>query len=261
MIFTIDQIVVFFLIIARLAGVMMTAPFFNNRQIFVLAKFAIVFWTAGLMIFVVPLPPKLPDAGIPLVLALVGELMIGVMLGFVADMVVIGLEFAGALIDTQAGLSVASLLDPSTGRNSALFEMFLRWVALMVFLQVDGHHVVLTAVYKSFSMVPIGSSYSLTNGSWAVLSLASDIFKAAVQISAPILLVVFLIDFAFGVLNRVAEQINVFQLGFQVKPIVSVVVFLAMVPGLLHLTLGMMSHMMENLIHVLVVLQGGVNHA
>lgn len=261
MILTINQIVVFFLILARMIGVVITAPFFNNRQIFLMAKFAFVFWTAALIIFVVPLPPKLPDPGIPLILALVGELMIGVMLGFVAELVVVGLEFAGALIDTQAGLSVASLLDPSTGRNSALFEMFLRWVALMVFLQVDGHHVVLTAVYKSFSMVPIGSAYNLTNGSWAVLSFASDIFKAAVQISAPVLLVVFLIDFAFGVLNRLAEQINVFQLGFQVKPIVSVVVFLAMVPGLLHLTLGMMSHMMENLIHVLVALQGGVSNA
>jgi flagellar biosynthetic protein FliR len=261
MIFTVDQILAFFLIFARLAGVVMTAPFFNNRQIFIMAKIAFVFWTAGLMIFVVPLPLHGPTTGVSMILAVVGELFIGVMLGFTADMVVMGLEFAGALIDTQAGLSVASLLDPSTGRNSALFEMFLRWVALMVFIQVDGHHVVLTAVHKSFSMVPIGSAYNLTQGSWAVLGFASDIFKSAVLISAPVLLVVFLVDFSFGILNRVAEQINVFQLGFQVKPTVSVIVFLAMVPGLLHLTLGMMSYMMENLIHVLVALQGGPGHA
>jgi len=261
MILTVDQILVFFLILARIVGVILTAPFFNNRQIFTLAKFAFAFWMAGLMVFVVPLPPHSPSSGIAMMLAIVGELFIGVMLGFTAEMVVVGLEFAGALIDTQAGLSVASLLDPSTGRNTALFEMFLRWVALMVFIQVDGHHVVLTALNKSFSMVPVGSAYNLTQGSWAVLGFVSDIFKAAVQISAPILLVVFLVDFAFGVLNRVAEQINVFQLGFQIKPTVSVIVFLAMVPGLLHLTLGMMSHMMENLIHVLVALQGGVGHA
>ena len=256
MIFTVDQILVFFLIMARLTGVVMTAPFFNNRQIFVLAKFAFIFWTSALLIFVVPLPVHSPTTGISMILAVVGELFIGVMLGFTADLVVVGLEFAGALIDTQAGLSVASLLDPSTGRNTALFEMFLRWVALMVFIQVDGHHVVLTAVHKSFTMVPVGSAYNLTMGSWAVLGFASDIFQAAVQISAPILLIVFLVDFAFGVLNRVAEQINVFQLGFQIKPTVSVIIFMIMVPGLLHLTLGMMSHMMENLIHVLVALQG-----
>ena len=261
MILTVDQIFVFFLIFARLAGVVATAPFFSNRQIFSMVKFAFVFWTAGLMIFVVPLPPVLPSAGIGMVLALAGEVLIGVILGFTADMVVVGLEFAWSLIDTQAGLSVASLLDPSTGRNSALFEMFLRWVALIVFIQVEGHHVVLTAVHKSFTMIPIGSTYDLTQGSWAVLQFTGDIFKSAVLIAAPIILVVFLIDFAFGVLNRVAEQINVFQLGFQVKPIVSVVVFLAMVPGILHLTLGMMSHMMENLIHVLVALQGGPGRA
>ena len=57
-------------------------------------------------------------------------------------------------------------------------------------------------------------------------------FFIAFQLAAPIVLVVFIIDFAFGILNRVAEQINVFQLGFQVKPIISVLILLGIMPGL-----------------------------
>ncbi len=83
-----------------------------------------------------------------------------------------------------------------------------------------------------------------------VAQLGTYIFGLAVQLSMPILLVVFMVDFGFGMLNKVAEQINVFQMGFQIKPIVSVLVFLAIAPGLVSQIYGIMEVIADHLLRV-----------
>ena len=69
--------------------------------------------------------------------------------------------------------------------------------------------------------------------------------------AAPIILVIFLVDFCFGILNKVAEQINVFQLGFQIKPIVSVLIFLGITPGVVFVVIRILEQIMDNIIKVL----------
>ncbi len=216
----------------RMLGVILTAPVFSRREVFAMSKIMIAFWTSSLLIFVVPVSRELPTTSIQFLFTLVTEITIGAMIGFVLDLFVTGIEFAGSLMDTQAGLSVASLLDPSSGRNITLMSLLLKWVAFMMFLAIDGHHLVLSAVVQSFKIIPVGGQANLAAGAYEVLKLGSYILYLGVQLSAPILLVVFLIDFGFGMLNKVAEQVNVFQLGFQIKPSISLLVFLAIAPSI-----------------------------
>jgi flagellar biosynthesis protein FliR len=138
-------------------------------------------------------------------------------------------------MDTQAGLSVASLLDPSTGQQTSILSRLVRTIAVLVFLLINGHHVVLGAMVQSFSVIPLTATLNLLEASRYVTEIAVDIFTAGLQISAPILIVVFLIDFGFGLLSRVAPQVNVFQLGFQVKPIISLTVLISVIPGLVEI--------------------------
>jgi len=256
MIVTFDQILVFVFVLSRLVGVFSLAPFFSNRQIFSLSKVALLIWMAGLLIFVLPLPVSMPQGSLSILIVLVMEFILGVAIGFTADLLISGIEFAGALMDTQAGLSVASLLDPSTGANAALFQLFLKWVSLLLFVMLDGHHMVLSAVTNSFQVLPIASPVNMSEGAWFLVSLGKDIFKVAVMLSAPILLVVFIVDFAFGMLNRVAEQINVFQLGFQLKPSVALIIFLAISPGMVNSIQGLIESVMENLVTLMGTMVG-----
>jgi len=91
------------------------------------------------------------------------------------------------------------------------------------------------------------------------VSTGADIFMIGVQISAPIMLVVFMIDFGFGMLNKVAEQVNVFQLGFQIKPIVSLTVFLATVPGVMSAVYRIMDLLTGRLMKLLFYLAVNTN--
>lgn len=181
------------------------------------------------------------------------------MIGFVMDLFVIAVEFAGSLMDTQAGLSVSAILDPSTGRSLPLLSLLLKWSATMIFLAIDGHHLVLTSLYESYRLLPVGSPIDFSRGMLYLVSTTTDLFAIGVQLAAPIMLIVFMIDFGFGMLNKVAEQVNVFQLGFQIKPIVSLTIFLLTVPGLVNSVYRIVTTLSHHLMLLLYYLSGVAN--
>lgn len=255
MIISSQQLIVFFLIVARTAGIMVFAPFFSDKQLFMFAKVALIFWFSSLIIFAIPLPGTTLDFGFAFLAAVFVEFMIGAMIGFSADLIIHGIQLGGALMDNQAGLSVASMLDPTSGQSAAIFERKLRLIAVLIFIIIDGHHMILAILYNSFSALPVGAPVNLDDGGLYVFSFAYQIFKLGVQLSAPILLIVFMVDFGFGMLNKVAEQINVFQLGFQIKPTVSLLIMLAIIPGLIQTIIYMVKLSLEHVLELMVVLQ------
>ena len=88
-----------------------------------------------------------------------------------------------------------------------------------------------------------------------IANLGTDLFGLALQLSVPILLIVFLVDFSFGMLSRVAPQVNVFQLGFQLKPTISLIIFLAIAPGMIQSIFIMLEDLTEHTIRVLYLMQ------
>jgi flagellar biosynthetic protein FliR len=229
---TIEQVSVFFMIFARLMGMMIMAPMFARKEVFAFVKVVLVFMTSGLIMFVIPLPAKAPETAIQFLLVMMVEIFMGMALGFLMEHIIIALEFAGSLMDTQAGLSVASILDPSSGHNITLLSLLLNWSAIILFIQVNGHHLILTALVDSFHIIPPGSEFHMEHGLEFLMHTGYEVFELGVKVAMPIILIVFMIDFAFGMLNKVAEQVNVFQLGFQVKPVVSILILLAFAPSL-----------------------------
>ncbi len=251
MIITYDQLSVFLLIFSRFSGMMVLAPFFSMKTLNGLAKVSLIFWSSLLVVFIIPLPQALPNSLIAYVMAMIIEIIIGVIIGFVSSLMVSAIEFSGSLMDTQAGLSSASVLDPTSGKNAALLELFMKYLSVLLFLLLNGHHMVISAVFDSFSLMPIGQPINFSQGSYYIIFLGADIFRIALQLASPIILVIFIVDFSFGILNKVAEQVNVFQLGFQVKPIVSIFIFLGIAPGFVVITIRLLEGVLDDLIKAL----------
>ena len=157
MIITLNQVVFFSLIFARMSGTLMVAPFFANKTLFSMLKVALLFWMSLLIVFQVTVPENPPNGEMAIFIALVLEFVFGYMIGFITSLIVTSVEFAGTLMDTQAGLSVAAVLDPGSGQNAALLERLLQQVVIIIFLLVDGHHMILSVLANSFEMFPFGS--------------------------------------------------------------------------------------------------------
>lgn len=255
MIITQEQVVIFFLIFARIIAVLLYTPGFSGKEIFSSGKIALVTWITLLLIFIIPLPMSLPGTPILFFLGIIVEVIIGAMIGFVTQLLITGIEFGGSLMDTQAGLSVASLLDPSTGQTTSILSRLTRQISVLVFFLINGHHVVLSSLVQSFRAIPITSKLNIFEASRYVVSISVDIFISGMQIAAPILLVVFLVDFGFGLLSRVAPQVNVFQLGFQIKPIISVFVMMSFMPGMIEIIYTFLEKSAGDLLRVLFLIR------
>ena len=109
----------------------------------------------------------------------------------------------------------------------------LRFLVITIFLAMDGHHLILEALFRSYSAVSmVTGNLNFPDSGIQVLRVGGELFKIALSIATPIMLVIFLLDFAFGMVARVAPQVNIFQLGFQLKPSLGMFIMLLTLPFL-----------------------------
>jgi len=230
LILTLAQTEVFALILARILGLFFEAPVFNYKIFPVSARIAVSLLITYVLWFVIPMPKTMPDTTITFGIALITEFAIGALIGFIARMLIIVIEVSGALMDTQMGLSVASAMDPQTGSQTTIISTFYRNIATVIFLIINGHHMLLSALNKSFKALPLGHPVYFQNAADQLTQLGVNLFAIGLQIAAPVILTIFLMDFAFGMISRVAPQVNVFMLGFQIKPVIGIFIFFAGIP-------------------------------
>ena len=257
MFISVPQIEVFLLILARIAGLFIEAPVFSAKSIPTLVKVALAIWITALLWFVVPVK-YLPDSLIAFMLAIVVEVFVGFTIGFVSSIVLQSAQAAGDILDLQMGLSVANVLSPTTGQMTSITGTFMFFIALVAFLIVDGHHMVLSAIHQSFIAIPLISFIDLSrpNLLLQILSLLSFFWISTIQLCAPILLLIFLSDFSFGIVSRVAPQVNVFMLGFQVKPSLGLFGLMLISPLLINHIINLIGQTSVELTKTLMVLSG-----
>jgi flagellar biosynthetic protein FliR len=257
MIITIPQLGVFLLIIDRIAGLVIEAPIFSTRLIPAMVKVCLAIWISIVLWFVVPLKAVLPaDAG-AFVLAMLIEFMIGFTIGFVCNMIFSAVQAAGDIIDMQMGMSIATVISPTTGGVVSIIGMISFFFAMVIFLVANGHHLILSSLVQSFRVLPIGMPIDPGNGKMMIflMELLKSFWLIAIQLSAPIVLLIFIADFTFGIVSRVAPQVNVFMLGFQVKPSLGLAGIAMTLPLLARHVTGLIAKMGEELIKLFAILR------
>lgn len=174
------------------------------------------------------------DVG-PFLLALTGELVVGLSLGFLVMLAFSAVQSAGALIDLFGGFSLAQGFDPMSMVNGAQFSKLFHLVALALLFATDGYQLVLGGLFRTFGAIPVGAGLDIPATGELMLSGLGQMFLAALQIAAPLIVVLFLADAGLGLLTRVAPALNAFALGFPLKILLTIVfagVVVAALPGI-----------------------------
>jgi len=257
MVISFPQIEIFLLILARIAGLFIDAPIFSARSIPATVKICLAIWISLILWFVVPVR-YLPDTFVSFIFAMFFEVLIGYILGFAANIILQSAQAAGDILDMQMGLSVANVLSPTTGTMSSITGTFMFMIALIVFLFVDGHHMVLSAIHQSFTAIPLISAVDFTrpNMLLQVIDLLRFFWISTIQLCAPMLLLIFLTDFAFGIVSRVAPQVNVFMLGFQVKPSLGLFGLMLISPLIIRHMMTLIGQTSTEILKTLVIMAG-----
>lgn len=228
--FTTNDLQLFLLAWFRITGILLVGPIFGSLSIpnTLKAVFGFVF----AMIFF----PLVPRAGIVvepnMVLYIVWvflELGVGLLIGFAATLLFTAVQFGGQLIDQELGLSLANVIDPISNEQISVVGQFKLFLATIVYLMIDGHHFLLKAISKSFSVVPL-LGIKLTDAAAVQITdtMIQDMFEIAVTIAAPAMVTLFLITIAMAFMARTVPEMNIFIIGFSVRLLVG---FLVLVFG------------------------------
>jgi flagellar biosynthetic protein FliR len=153
----------------------------------------------------------------PLVASATEQLVIGAALGFLTRLVFSAVESAGSLIDLFGGFSLAFAYDPLSANNTSIFGRFYGMLATTLIFATSAHLVILQGFLRTFASLPLDGTIDMSHlGSAAVHGMTS-MFISALQIAAPLIAVLFIADLALGLLSRISPQMNVFQMSFPLK--------------------------------------------
>ncbi|MEN3186364.1 MAG: flagellar biosynthetic protein FliR [Atribacterota bacterium] len=203
----------FLLVWIRILGLFLTAPVFNSRVIPVLAKLGFSF-LLGIIIFPTLNAPQVVVQGTgTYVLSLMAELLLGIALGFVTNLIFSAIQIAGEIIDFQMGFSYVNVVDPLSNLGSSVMGQFYLMVALLYYLGIGGHYLALQGIAYSFQTIPLGRFTLEAEMFPSFLALLKEVMIIALQLGAPVIGALFLANFTLAIISRAIPQMNVFIVG------------------------------------------------
>lgn len=211
---------------ARISGLMVFCPFLGSNAVPVPVKATLALL---LTVLLHPLhgPAVLQVASWEWAQVALGEAMIGLVLGLVANFMFESALLAGQILGAQIGYSLASVFDPQTQADTPVLSVFHQMAALLIFLELDVHHWLLRSLMRSFAYLPPGAVPATLGAATGLLHAAGGIFLAGVQIAAPSLVATLVADMALGFLGKASPQLPVLFIGLAVKNLVGLTVLMA----------------------------------
>ncbi|MDQ2078082.1 flagellar biosynthetic protein FliR [Marinimicrobium sp. ABcell2] len=198
----------------RISGLFLAMPVIGAQTIPARTRVVLAFFTTLLVAPLLPPPPDVLLISVEAMSMIVRELLIGIAIGFIFQVVMHVFVLAGQFVAMKMGLGFAAMNDPATGVNVTILSQFYLLLATLLFLSVNGHLMVIDFLMQSFGTFPIGGPGLGFDSFVHIAHLGSWMFRAALAIALPIFTAVLVVNMAFGAMNRSAPQMNVFTVGF-----------------------------------------------
>lgn len=226
------RLIGYILILFRVGGMMIFAPFLGSALI--PNKLKVAFSMVLALALVPVVAPEVPsEVSFAWVLkSSAGESAVGLFIGYAASLVFVGVQIAGMQIGQQMGTGIASIYNPLIEGQISLVGQFYFLFAVFIYLGIGGHHMLVTALVKSFETLPAGWMALSGRTLGALITLFGHLFAVAFAVSAPIVLALFLTTVAMGFIARTVPQMNILIVGFPVRLIVGLTVMTFTLPSI-----------------------------
>ncbi|RZA00557.1 MAG: flagellar biosynthetic protein FliR [Proteobacteria bacterium] len=250
------QIIAFFASLVRVSFLLMLLPIFGDNVIPATVKIFLSF-TINLIVF-----PVATSVGIGQVAAMastdmgmaglvVREACVGGIIGFIGKIFFDSLSFAFGHMGNQMGFNMAASYDHHSESSIPVISNMIMILATLLFLALDGHHLFLKAIVQSYQLIPLGGFVFSKAVVAYVLDTSSQIFWIACKLSAPMALMIFLINCAFGIVSKAVPQINVLVVSFTVNILAGFLVIALTLPVFGSSVSEVFVMMMDRMMHVI----------
>lgn len=209
------DIFLFALVLCRIAGLFTALPIFGGRRLPTRIKVVTV-----LAITLVCLPtlhiarPEMPSDVFGIGLLVIQELMIGLTLAFITQIIFAAVELSGQIIGLQMGFSISSLIDPNMGNQMQIMSVMQSLLASLFFLSLNIHHSFIRAISDSFTIIPLGGWKMNEALLQFLVKSTSDVFILGIRLAAPVMVTLLLTSVVLGIMARAFPQMNVFMVSF-----------------------------------------------
>lgn len=202
----------------RVSIVMFMLPVFSTNNIPIAVKAAVtVVFTLAVWPHLALSGAHMPAHPFDMALMLLGEALIGLVLGLAIEFLFMGIQAGGELLGFQMGFTMINFADPLTGNQTGLAAYFLWMASLLTFLSLDGHLYMIKGFAASFQILPPGAIYIGEDILWEILGLSAKVFVLALKIAAPVMVALFLVEVALGLVARTSPQVHIMEFGFPIK--------------------------------------------
>ena len=200
----------------RVLALFGSLPVMGQRNVPARVRVALAFLIAFCAQASLPAMPVIPLNSGAALLAVIQQLVIGVSLGFAVRIVFTAIEFAGEIIGLQMGLNFAGFFNPMTGGEATATSRFFGVLVGWVFIMINGHLMLISAVVESFHAFPVGPEPFAFLRAVSPQAWGADVFRVGLWIALPLVGMLLFVNLVLGIISRVAQQMNIFAIGFPV---------------------------------------------
>ncbi len=221
----------FLLVFVRCSAMMLSSPVFGAQTTPIHIRVLTTMCLSGAL--TIALRPGLgqPPADLyPFIASIGNEMLAGLLIGSLVSLAFSAFQMAGGLLDLQVGFGASQVLNPATGVPSTLLSQFKYMLAVVVFLSLSGHHVLLRAFVGSYDAMPTFDVAGMQAIQVDLVALVTQSSLLAIQIAAPVAAVGFVVDAALGIVNKAVPQMQVLAVGMPAKIAMGVVALSVALP-------------------------------
>jgi flagellar biosynthetic protein FliR len=216
----------FLLIFIRVGVVLFILPFFNSKTIPVVSKIGLTFIIAMIIFPVVKVPSMdFPHTVLGIAQLIAGELIIGMILGVIVQVFFEGVRIMGQLVGFQTGFSITNILDPQSGTQVSILSNMAYLMAMVLFLVLNGHHILLNALRQSFEIIHVGALSLSRPMLHEIINHMGEMFIIGIKIGAPAIAALLFAKVVFGLITKLIPQMNIMIVAFPIQIVIGLLFF------------------------------------
>lgn len=249
----------FILILVRVTGLFVISPIFGRNNLPTIMKIGL-----SITVALILLPLKINSFYLEidnirtLMFWSISEFLIGIIIGLIAFIYFSIVYLAGTIVDIQMGFGMVNIMDPQTNAQMPLMGGFYNILITLVFLTINGHHQMIKSLIYSYEILPIGFNISVSESLINYLiKIFTDTFILAFQLSAPILIAIFLANVILGILARTMPQMNIFIVGLPLKIAIGIIIILLSLRFFIPYSESLFDKMFQSIYELMQILSRG----
>lgn len=222
-----EQIPVFVLVLFRIGGIIAVGPLMGMPSVPSRVKLMLAM---VLSMAVFPMINKvvwMPNTWMAVSMGVAGEVLIGITMGFVVSITFTGIQLGAEIVSQQMGLSMARMVDPSSGVSTTVLSQFYLLLATAIYVLINGHLILLKALIQTFETIPLLSGHDRQTVVDMMVAMLTEAFRLGIRLAGPALVAIFLATLAMGFISRTMPQLNILAAGFPVRIVLAMILVIA----------------------------------